>query len=373
EFGLFSLIIGQGSAQSGRFDSIPWGEDEMWINVAMQLNGQSDFVPMGSSKLYTVPYAFYSGKAANAVVKPHGGSKNLSVSPAQCPCNGGIKSLSFLYLGPGNVTIRVYNNSGLLNTGLIQTFTQVVNGAVLTVNVPASFGTLQNQTWFEFSGGGTNPSVQMVPTPCLASPDDDNPASPGGTWGSISIISQTDINSSTCTACNVNGLWYIGGNAVLSACNTLGTLTNNDLVLISNNTPRMVVSASGDVTANNNLNVNQGLNVLGNVKLNQSTGSTINNGPFTVANFSPATLTGTLTTNGATLLNNKKPTWLTGSLTVLRETRLDSSLVVAGNSDLHGYLHVDNRAPAVFTGTLQGYEDATFNDHVLITNASINS
>lgn len=388
EFGLFTLVIGEGVAQTGIFSNVPWSTKEVWMQVAIQMPGQQDYSVIGSSKLYTVPYAFVAGNLAANNGKPKDLAAGSNVDP--CPCNGGITALTFLYLGPSGVTIRVYNNAGLQNTGLIQTYANVSNGAVLTINVPNG-GTLQSQTYFQFSAIPNAPPVTAVPTVCSSSYNALNPASPGGTWGNISVISQTDGNGETCTACNVNGLWYIGGNAVLSACNTLGTLSNNDLVLISNNTPRMVVSAGGDVTANNNLNVDKGLNVLGNVALNQSSGATTNNGPFTVANFSPTLLTGSLTTNGATLLNstltvgqatnlngllnvnNQQPSYLSGNLTVNRATKLDSSLWVNGNTDLHGYLHVDEQAPSVFTGTIEGYDNATFLQQVLVTNASLDA
>ena len=396
QFGLFSLIIGQGTIESGAFTNVPWSKEDIWIDVAIQNEGENDFTPIGSSKLYTVPYAFYAG-TAGGVTNPVGGKKDLAAG--QCPCNGGITKLTFLYLGPNGVTINVYNDPHLQPNQFLGTFTGVNSGAVLTLNAPIIpppppglpvSGPLKDQTFFQYSGIANPPAVQAVPTKC-GGYDDDNPASPGGTFGNISIISQTDKSNATCTACNVSGLWYIGGNAVMDACNTLGTLTNTDLTLITNNTPRLVITKSGDINISNNLNVGADLHVAKNAFLNESGGSTTNDGPFMVANGNPTHLTGTLTADNAALLNNSltvvgntnlngylnvnnlQPTNLTGTLTVGKATQLNSTLGVAGNSDLYGYLHVNNVAPTVLSGTLEGYQNATFDQHVIVSNASLNS
>src|ERR1043165_8660375 len=391
EFGLFNLVIGEGKPQKGNFQDIPWSSAEIWMDASLKMEGENEFTSLGSSKLYAVPYAFYAGKAADIATTGGTSHQHRELLFSQCPCKDGIKSLTFLYLGPSGTTINVYNDAHLQPNQLIQTFAGVNDGAVLTINVPAALGgVLKDITFFQYSGGAAAIPVQSVPTKCT-NYNGDNPAAAGGTFGNISIISQTDKNNATCSACNADGKWLIAGNAVLDACAKLGTLTNTDLTLITNNTPRVVVAKTGDVTVNNNLNVTKDVHAASNVYLNETGGSTTNKGAFSVTNNSPAYFSGTLTADNAAQLNstlsvtgntvlngnlevrNQRPTDLTGTLTVGKATQLNSTLGVAGNTDLQGYLHVNNGAPTVLSGTLQDYDNAYFDKHVTLTNASFNS
>lgn len=391
QFGLFSLVIGEGTPEKGTFTDVPWSTAEIWMDASVKNEGETEYTPLGSSKLYAVPYAFFAGKAADVTGTSGTSATNQhrELLFSQCPCKDGIKSITFLYLGPSGVTINVYNDYHLQATQLIQSFAGVNDGAILTINVPAALGgVLKDLTYFQYVGAVL--PVQTVPTKCT-NYNNAYPPSVGETFGNISVISQTDKNNSVCTACNADGAWFVAGNAVLDACAKLGTLTNTDLTIITNNTPRVVVSKTGDVNVNNNLSIAKDLHVGANAFLNEGGGSTTNKGPFSVTNNSPTYLTGTLTADNAVLFNNtltvmgntglkgnlnvylQKPTDLTGTLTVGKATQLNSTLGVAGNTDLQGYLHVNNGAPTVLSGTLQDYDNAYFDQHVTLTNASLNS
>ncbi len=66
-FGLFSLVIGQGTPVSGLFSEIPWGSDQIWMKVEMDGNGRGDFALMNTTQLFAVPYAFYAMTAGSLV------------------------------------------------------------------------------------------------------------------------------------------------------------------------------------------------------------------------------------------------------------------------------------------------------------------
>ncbi len=68
QFGLFTLVVGNGNAITGWFDSITWNTGNKFIKVEIDPNGGSEFVEMGTSKLQSVPYALY----APGVVGPMG-------------------------------------------------------------------------------------------------------------------------------------------------------------------------------------------------------------------------------------------------------------------------------------------------------------
>ncbi len=61
EFGLVSLVIGQGRAFFGTFDSIPWDErEEYWLQVLLDLDLDGQFEDLGASRLHSVPFAFHA-------------------------------------------------------------------------------------------------------------------------------------------------------------------------------------------------------------------------------------------------------------------------------------------------------------------------
>ncbi|MCB9245645.1 MAG: tail fiber domain-containing protein [Flavobacteriales bacterium] len=62
EEGLVNTVVGQGSVVSGNFGTINWGGSNHFLKIEVD-KGQG-FVNMGSIQLQSVPYSFYSSKAA---------------------------------------------------------------------------------------------------------------------------------------------------------------------------------------------------------------------------------------------------------------------------------------------------------------------
>jgi hypothetical protein len=65
QFGLFTLVIGQGTVVTGNFAFISWALGNKWLQVEIDPNGGSAFVLAGSQQLMTVPYAFYAEYSGN--------------------------------------------------------------------------------------------------------------------------------------------------------------------------------------------------------------------------------------------------------------------------------------------------------------------
>ncbi|MCB0580930.1 MAG: hypothetical protein KDD10_16660 [Phaeodactylibacter sp.] len=63
ELGLFNLAIGQGKAAIGDFAQIPWSEKNIWLEMAIAEENESEFTVFGASRLLAVPYAFHAGSA----------------------------------------------------------------------------------------------------------------------------------------------------------------------------------------------------------------------------------------------------------------------------------------------------------------------
>lgn len=61
QVGVFNLNIGQGNVQSGSFVDIDWGADNYFLNIAIDVDGGSNYMDMGTSQLLSVPYALHAG------------------------------------------------------------------------------------------------------------------------------------------------------------------------------------------------------------------------------------------------------------------------------------------------------------------------
>jgi hypothetical protein len=62
-FGLFNLVIGAGSIQTGSMATINWGNDNYYLKVGMDATGGTNFLTMGTTQLLSVPYALYAKSA----------------------------------------------------------------------------------------------------------------------------------------------------------------------------------------------------------------------------------------------------------------------------------------------------------------------
>ncbi len=60
ELGLFSLTVGEGFVSKGNFINIPWSTGEVWMEVAIQTDDETDFVTISDSRMLSVPYAFHA-------------------------------------------------------------------------------------------------------------------------------------------------------------------------------------------------------------------------------------------------------------------------------------------------------------------------
>ncbi|MBS4013790.1 MAG: hypothetical protein KGZ97_08520 [Bacteroidetes bacterium] len=64
DFGLINLIIGSGAAKVGSFAGINWSTANYFIKIAVDINGGTSFVEMGTTQLLSVPFANYAFSTA---------------------------------------------------------------------------------------------------------------------------------------------------------------------------------------------------------------------------------------------------------------------------------------------------------------------
>ncbi|GEO11767.1 hypothetical protein [Segetibacter aerophilus] len=147
--------------------------------------------------------------------------------------------------------------------------------------------------------------------------------------------------------------WSLKGNSKSDATvDKLGTTDYEDLIFVTNNLERLRITKEGDISIANslkvgvNVEVGNDLIVKKNVFLNTISGSTTNNGTFTVANAKSTSLTGTLTTDGATVLKN--------TLSVDGAAALKNTLAVDGATSLKSTLTTDGATSFKSTLTTDG-------------------
>lgn len=63
ENGLFNLVIGKGENKGSTFQTIPWAEKNIWLELALSENKKEAFSVIGASQLLAVPYAYHAGSA----------------------------------------------------------------------------------------------------------------------------------------------------------------------------------------------------------------------------------------------------------------------------------------------------------------------
>ena len=66
QFGLFTLVIGQGTKVTGDFALISWAIGSKWLQIEMDPNGGGSYTLAGTQQLMTVPYALYAEYAGNS-------------------------------------------------------------------------------------------------------------------------------------------------------------------------------------------------------------------------------------------------------------------------------------------------------------------
>jgi uncharacterized protein (TIGR02145 family) len=100
--GLVSLQIGSGTALSGAFATINWGDAAHFIKLEADFNGGNNYVLLGTQELMSVPYAMYASKTDTA-------SLNLTNRfAAKAPINnpqftGTVGGITKAMVGLGNV------------------------------------------------------------------------------------------------------------------------------------------------------------------------------------------------------------------------------------------------------------------------------
>lgn len=175
--------------------------------------------------------------------------KNFDFCQDQCPCSGAFTQIQLYYFGDNNVKVEVFANSDL--SALVALFNGVNNGQPLTLNASGlPGGAFTQHVFLRVTKADGSSCVTRIyarcPTNAWPGATDDLRIL-GKTYGNFTVFSHTDQGGATlCDLSSVEQDWHVGGNVVAGGANTLGTKNNENMVIITNNTPRGVVTNSGN-------------------------------------------------------------------------------------------------------------------------------
>ena len=71
DLGQVNLIIGQGTANTGVFSELDWSLGSYYLGIELSINGDNNYVPMGTTQLLSVPYALYAANSGNTTTIPN--------------------------------------------------------------------------------------------------------------------------------------------------------------------------------------------------------------------------------------------------------------------------------------------------------------
>lgn len=76
DFGGVALKIGLGTAVSGDYSTINWGNDTHYLETAVDENGGTNYTVLGTTQFVAVPYAHYAAEAGNSFSGDYGDLTN---------------------------------------------------------------------------------------------------------------------------------------------------------------------------------------------------------------------------------------------------------------------------------------------------------
>ncbi len=171
--GLFNLVIGQGTATSGTFNTINWGTNSKFLKVEMDVAGGANYVLVGTTQLLSVPYAL----AADSLVTSPGEGITL-VSPNGTPYQVTVNDAGQLSLPTSGVastvpsTLYMYGsfNSFDPTSSLLMNLYTTYSNSLLTFN-NAGYKYLTSGTQIKFLSDnnssspvyGLNGGLQLIP------------------------------------------------------------------------------------------------------------------------------------------------------------------------------------------------------------------
>jgi hypothetical protein len=113
QFGLFSVVIGQGTNTSNgstsNFDNMDWGSGNHFLKIEMDASGGTNYSIIGTTQMMSVPYALYA--------KSSGSNSNLDSLGQVVTILDSLMAIITPYLGCTDSTACNYDSLAVINNG----------------------------------------------------------------------------------------------------------------------------------------------------------------------------------------------------------------------------------------------------------------
>lgn len=222
QFGLFNLIIGQGTSTGNgsvtSFSNIPWSNANHFITTSIDPSGGSSYIIIDTMQLWSVPYAFHSASSGSS-------SASLRLNDlADVDTNGVVNG--YVLKWNGSIWLPMADNdSDTVLYSYNSYSSQHSDTANYSLNLLSQIDTVN----FSYYSGSSNYSTNS------------------GT----STNSQNSIHCDTALYAFSTGnsytYWNLNGNSGTTISNFIGTTDAKDFILKTNNTERLRVLSSGKV------------------------------------------------------------------------------------------------------------------------------
>lgn len=246
EFGLFTLVIGQGAESTGNFDFISWANGNKWLQIEMDPEGASNYSLMGSQQLMSVPYSYYAQYAGNSLKAGPGLSieNNIISNTGDNDSNATNELNTNVELGADKI-LRITDAGGIKQADL-----SVLEGTVQNLSQVLSQGTDAGAQRISNLGTPNNPADAATKTYVDNHVDAD--ASPTNELQDLNLTGNNLNITNNAAATIINLTPYLDNtdNQNLTLGSVVGT---NRTVNISNGTNVTFDVADNDNSATNEI------------------------------------------------------------------------------------------------------------------------
>jgi hypothetical protein len=308
--GIFTLIIGKGNFYNGSKTSlydIDWSTGVYFLNmkiavspsVGSNLNAtwsaDASYRNIGTSQLWTVPYSFYSGKAAYA----DGALKLLNTLPSEMGGTGVANPVGKKLTLDRSLSVKGAGDFTITTTGA-SNITFPTTGTMATLDGVEVF---TNKTF-------TSPILTGIPTASTALITDSSSqiANTDFVQSNISLVkkyidqnigSNATPDATTLTKGKIQLTGDLGGTASLPVVNSFGGVSSSTISLL----PSAVASNTASITANTAILDNASANLVPNTLVKRDG----------LGNFSANVITATLSGNSSTTSKLLNPVSIYGN------------------------------------------------------------
>ena len=119
DLGQVSVVIGQGNATSGTFNSVDWSLGSYFLKIEVELSAGSGYVDLGTTQFMSVPYALYAQNAGGSIPQGTSNGDTLKWNSSTSSWELSSSSLSPIVISTSssnpNVTNDNINNKFILS------------------------------------------------------------------------------------------------------------------------------------------------------------------------------------------------------------------------------------------------------------------